>query len=176
METEPIAQTRMEPNHVTGPLARRAARPRLGWRISRVHPALAFIGFYAIALALSQVVIFLSPGPEVVSGGPSLLLMAAVAGAAAAWILALTVYARWLTRRLRGMVAHRPWRLGLVAMFLTLGGAAWLLAARAAFVSRLGFLTFEYQLPFYGATPAIHLLALAGIATVACLAAAARRG
>lgn len=162
----PPAATRRTPSKAT-------TRRRVAWRAGRVSPAVAFPILYVLALALARLVVLASPAADVVTDGLSLPAALAAFLAAAAWLAALVIYARWIWRRFMSM-GRRPWRVAVVCALLTLAGALWLLMARAGFISRLGFQTFDHQLPFYASTPSIHLTALAGVAAVAALGAACR--
>lgn len=153
--------------------SRATTRRRVAWRPGRVSPAAAFPILYVLALALARVVVVASRASDAGSDGLGLAAALAAFLAAAAWLAALAIYARWIWRRFASM-GRQPWRLGLIAAALTLAGALWFLIARAGFISRLGFQTFDRQLPFYASTPSIHLVALAGIAAAASLGAAWR--
>lgn len=151
-ESEAVRSNRAVPESKavqTGKTARPRAKkrvvrqPRLAWSVRRIHPAVGFFGLYAVAVGLARAVVTLSPGPSEVPRDSYTWTVLIAAGAAVTWLGALAVYARCASTHLR------PWRLAIVAWLAAAAGTAWLLTARAGFISRLAFRTIQHMLPFY---------------------------
>ncbi len=98
--------------------SRATTRRRVAWRPGRVSPAAAFPILYVLALALARVVVVASRASDAGSDGLGLAAALAAFLAAAAWLAALAIYARWIWRRFASM-GRQPWRLGLIAQGLS---------------------------------------------------------